>query len=269
LRLPALLGQRLKTRGIEATIRVLADDSGAALPAGLQSHVRLVAGNDAADGLAQTVREEGASMLVLGSSDRAGLGRIVPGSTAIRLLSGDVSVPVAVAPRHYVDRLADAPVIGVGFDGGAESQRALLWADQMAQAVDGELRVIAVHQPIVSGHVGDGAIASRSVDRALRQRLEGEVRRVVAECCQTDSVELEFGWGDPANELVQASAELDLLALGSRGNGPLRSVLLGSVSDATLTGSKAPVLVVPHGTAIKRAALEQGDTNLARLASAA
>jgi nucleotide-binding universal stress UspA family protein len=74
----------------------------------------------------------------------------------------------------------------------------------------------------------------------------------VAELCQSDSLELEFRSGDPANELVHASPELDLLVLGSRGHGPLRSVLLGSVSDATLVGSKAPVLVVPRGSATSK-----------------
>jgi nucleotide-binding universal stress UspA family protein len=109
-RQPALLERRLKTEDTETTIRELANDSAAALPAGLRSRVRLIAASDAADGLAQAVREEGASMLVLGSSERAGLGRIVPGSTAIRLLSGDASVPVAVAPRHYVDPRGNASV---------------------------------------------------------------------------------------------------------------------------------------------------------------
>ncbi len=266
-RLPSLAQQRLEAKGIETTIRVLADDTSAALPAGLRAGVRVVEADDAADGLAQVVREERASLLVLGSSERAGLGRIVPGSTAIRLLSGDASVPVAVAPRHYVDRLPDAPVIGVGFDGEPESLRALAWADQMAQAVSGQLRVMAVHQPIAFGNVGTGAIASQSVSEVLHRRLDDEVQRAVAECCQTESVELEFRSGDPANELVRASSELDLLVLGSRGHGPLRSVLLGSVSDATLTGSKAPVLVVPRGSTSERAPAEHNGRNVARLVS--
>lgn len=264
-RLPGLVHERLETKGIETTIRVLADDTSAALPAGLRARVRVVEADDAAAGLAHVAGEERASLLVLGSSERAGLGRIVPGSTAIRLLSGDASVPVAVAPRHYVDRLSSAPVIGVGFDGGPESRRALAWADELARAVSGQLRVMAVHQPLAFGYVSTGAIASQSVNEVLQRRLDDEVRRAVAGCCQTESIELEFRLGDPASELVQASSELDLLVLGSRGRGPLRSVLLGSVSDATLTGSKAPVLVVPRASSNEPAAADPGDKNLARL----
>lgn len=61
------------------------------------------------------------------------------------------------------------------------------------------------------------------------------------------SLEAVLTDGHPAAELARASAELDLLALGSRGYEPVRSALLGSVSEATLAESTAPVVVVPRG----------------------
>ena len=73
-------------------------------------------------------------MVVLGASERAGLGRIVPGSTAVRLLS-DSAVPVAIAPRGYTTASEREPLIGVGFDGGPEAEQALDWASTLALGV--------------------------------------------------------------------------------------------------------------------------------------
>jgi hypothetical protein len=46
---------------------------------------------------------------------------------------------------------------------------------------------------------------------------------------------------------------LDLLVCGSRGYGPLRAVLLGSVSRVVTSAAACPVIVLPRGV---RASLE-------------
>ncbi|MGH2973909.1 MAG: universal stress protein [Solirubrobacterales bacterium] len=53
--------------------------------------------------------------------------------------------------------------------------------------------------------------------------------------------------GPPAEVLVEHSQQLDLLVLGSRGYGPVKSVLLGSVSSHVLRNAQCPVLVAPRG----------------------
>jgi nucleotide-binding universal stress UspA family protein len=53
--------------------------------------------------------------------------------------------------------------------------------------------------------------------------------------------------GDPADVLTEQAAELGMLVVGSRGYGPLRRVLLGSVSDALLERTACPVMIVPRG----------------------
>jgi nucleotide-binding universal stress UspA family protein len=53
--------------------------------------------------------------------------------------------------------------------------------------------------------------------------------------------------GDPVRALeTEAHEGLDLLVLGSRGFGPLRRVLLGSVSSQLVRLAPCPVLVVPR-----------------------
>ena len=53
--------------------------------------------------------------------------------------------------------------------------------------------------------------------------------------------------GDPAAQLAHAAAEVDVMVVGSRGYGPVRHALLGSVSAKLMRSCPAPLLVVPRG----------------------
>ena len=53
--------------------------------------------------------------------------------------------------------------------------------------------------------------------------------------------------GDAAGLLERESEGLDLLVTGSRGYGPKRAVLVGSVSSELLRTAQCPVVVVPRG----------------------
>jgi nucleotide-binding universal stress UspA family protein len=53
--------------------------------------------------------------------------------------------------------------------------------------------------------------------------------------------------GDAALVLAEVSAELGLLICGSRGYGPLRAVLLGSVSARLVRSAGCPLLITPRG----------------------
>jgi nucleotide-binding universal stress UspA family protein len=52
--------------------------------------------------------------------------------------------------------------------------------------------------------------------------------------------------GDAATALAKESERLGLVVVGSRGYGPLGSVLLGGVSNRLLSRSACPVMVVPR-----------------------
>ena len=79
--------------------------------------------------------EEGADAIVLGSTHRGPLGRVLVGSVAERLLTG-APCGIVVAPRGYGegDPAGLPRVIAVGFDGSPESRRALAQASELAQA---------------------------------------------------------------------------------------------------------------------------------------
>ena len=52
---------------------------------------------------------------------------------------------------------------------------------------------------------------------------------------------------DPADILLRVSEHVDMLVCGSRGYGPIRSILLGGVSRRVVDGAHCPVLVLPRG----------------------
>ena len=55
--------------------------------------------------------------------------------------------------------------------------------------------------------------------------------------------------GDPAQEIARAGeGTVDVLFAGSRGHGPPRQVLGGSVSQALLLAATQPVVILPRGS---------------------
>ena len=53
--------------------------------------------------------------------------------------------------------------------------------------------------------------------------------------------------GAPEEVLAEESQTADLVVVGSRGYGPHRAVLLGSVSGRLVREAACPVIVVPRG----------------------
>lgn len=213
------------------------------------SDVQLRQASSAAAGLHDQAVESDGALVAIGSSGRSGLGRVLPGGTAERLLAGS-PVPVAVAPNGYAAREKGRNEIGVGFDTSPDARHALDWAADLARRSGASLRLLSVHPPIPFGSaVAVGAFGSVTVNDVLAQELQAESEQC-AEALSSDldrSVDSHLFRGDPGKLLVEHSRPLDLLVLGSRGRGPAKSVLLGSVSSYVLRNAYCPVLIVPRG----------------------
>ena len=201
-----------------------------------------------AGGLHRLAERDGAAMIVIGSTHRGRVGRVLPGSTADRLLHG-APCPVAIVPRDYRLGAGRPPaVVGVGFDGSDESHAAVTAATDVAKRLGARLRVIRVFEPgqlgtpaMLSGPAYVGAVGE------LQREAEGELRDLVAGLPEDMSVESVFVPGVAGRELAIQSEGLDLLLLGSRGYGPLRAVLLGGVSHVVVRQAACPVIVLPRG----------------------
>lgn len=219
--------------------------------------------------LAQLARSHEADLIVLGSSHRGPLGRIIPGATVERLL-GEAPCAVAVAPPHFGEPDGDdggwrplsgegedvgMRVIGVGYDGSDAALEALRGAADLALRNGAALRVYTVarkypHVPGASGDQRGPGVPTEA--EALHGILEDAVRSLPA---ATRALPV-FLRGFPADELIAAtSLGVDLLVLGSRRGGPLRRSLHHSVTSTIMQRIKCPVLISPTGVTAPQSAL--------------
>ena len=218
---------------------------------GVDADVRVCRGASAASALHALAEDEDAGLLVVGSERRSNPGRVRAGSTAGRLLHGS-PCPVALVPRDWTAHAVET--VGVAFVDSEEGRQALRGAHAIARRVGARLRAITVVKPRLAD-ASEAEATTPARDRRDPEDVEGEhrlaaesaLRRTVDELGADVPVEVEALIGDPVELLVTASEHLDLLVCGSRGYGPLRAVLLGSVSGAVMMSARCPVIAVPRG----------------------
>jgi nucleotide-binding universal stress UspA family protein len=173
---------------------------------------------------------------------------------------------VAVAPAGYAtrDHCAPAGVVGAAVVGGDENQRVARVAARIARGAKARVRVLsATESHYTRGPLYAGNLGYRSMHEAMVSFAEGALERGAAAAGEGVEVETRLGEGVPSDFLLAESHGLDLLVVGSRGYGPLRRVVLGTVGGAVLRGAACPVLVLP------RHAAEQMDDAVASIATAA
>jgi nucleotide-binding universal stress UspA family protein len=201
-----------------------------------------------AHGLHALAEELDAGLIVVGSTHTGRAGRVLPGSTAERLLHGS-PCPVAVAPKGYAHEATTEPgIIGCGFDGTPASERALETAHRIAAATGARLRAIRVFAPLAYGPPPSKGVpmGGLSYNDQLRDRASEELEEAVVKLEGEPRGERFFAVGNAAEILAEASEDVDLLVLGSRGYGPLHSVLVGGVAGRVVREAACPVLVLPR-----------------------
>jgi nucleotide-binding universal stress UspA family protein len=191
-----------------------------------------------ARGLHRLVEHERADLLVVGSSHRAGLGRVLLGDDTFAALSG-APCAVAIAPHGYVFADPVWQTIGVGDDGSAESALALDAVRDLADVHHAGIRVMAV-VPLQGTPPASVAPTDWTAETVEAMRIERS--RLAAIPGATG----EVVFGDPVHELIGLSGEVDLLAVGSRGHGPWGRLVGGSVSNQLVRRSHCPLLVLPR-----------------------
>ncbi len=156
---------------------------------------------------------------------------------------------MAVAPVGLAEGEAKLDLVLAGYDDSDESDAALATAAQLAQAAGARLGLVAVLDPRVFADYSAYAAAgyeSASLKEGLREHLEQLIEQKLAALPAGVEAAGEVIEGDPPAALAEAAAEADLLVLGSRGYGPLRSVLLGSVSSPLVREAPCAVMVAPR-----------------------
>lgn len=216
---------------------------------GAGAFVLAQAGSPAA-GLHRLALEHGADALVVGASHHGAAGRVFPGSATEQTLHG-APCAVLVAPPGYAGASRPLRRIGVAYDGSQEARHALAAARRIVRRRDDVTLVVIDVVDLAQPFAIPCEHPSYVVD--LQAIADARLRDASTTLTDVAHVELDRRDGDPVRELVDATGALDLLALGSRGHGPLRRLLLGSVSAHVVRHAACPLLLLPHGSVVARA----------------
>ncbi len=135
----------------------------------------------------------------------------------------------------------------VGVDGSDGSRRALQWALDEARVRQLDVTAIGVVQiHTVALSVPGYPYAD---ERYFNDLLE-DARKMVAEEVAAAGpgagvqVTAEAAIGSPAEVLVDASANAEMLVVGSRGRGGFAGLLLGSVSHQCASHARCPLVII-------------------------
>lgn len=135
--------------------------------------------------------------------------------------------------------MADGRIV-VGVDGSEPARAALRWALGQARLTGAALdAVTAWEYPLFS--TGEVLLPPHDPETAARRLLGDEVRGA-----RPDGIVVRehVAAGHPAQALVDAASEADLLVVGSRGRGAFTAALLGSVAHYCVQHAPCPVVVV-------------------------
>lgn len=140
----------------------------------------------------------------------------------------------------------------VATDGSQEAELAATAAAELAKSTDSELHVIHVSElgaeislnPAYSLNPSLLEEPFRELERQGHNLLNGQVRKIeqaggtVAEAHHRIS-------SRPDHEIILLAQEIDagMIAMGSRGHGPLARVLMGSVSESVVRHAHCPVTI--------------------------
>lgn len=138
--------------------------------------------------------------------------------------------------------------IVVGLDGSEHSADALRWGAQVAEARGWPLVAATTWGYLDQRHPGGEArFESAYTDADARAALASYVEAALG--AERAATVVQEAVNDlPAQGLCALAGPDDLLVLGARGRGGLRSLLLGSVSTACLHHSRGPVAIIRSGT---------------------
>jgi nucleotide-binding universal stress UspA family protein len=140
--------------------------------------------------------------------------------------------------------------IVVGIDGSEHSRRALQWAVREAALRQAALTVLTVNWAVAGSLTGSAVTypgdqeLTRSAHNAARQETLSILSAVDADD-RPPAVTVHAMTGLPADELIQASRDAELVVIGSRGAGRLRRLVRGSVSAQVSRHACCPVVVIP------------------------
>jgi len=210
-----------------------------------------------AEEIARIIEEKRIDLVISATRAHSGLKRLILGSVTERLMR-TLTCPLLVArsPGHEsieppADRSVSLGKILIGCDFSNDSALALSYGLSLAQEFESELHLVHVIEPpkytefVKPGPAAAHGIQDRVLSDLLTQKLQGLVPEEVRIWCRLHTILLE---GRPYEELVGYADRnaMDMIVLGMRGHGLVKSLLLGSTTDRVTRHAPCPVLTVSN-----------------------
>lgn len=131
-------------------------------------------------------------------------------------------------------------------DGSAHAERALDYAVEMAESDNAEIHAVHIVEKLIADRAS-GLDVFLDEDRT-RQRLTDQVRTGTARHPVPVTIHVlpaHAGQVAPAIARLAGEIDADVITMGTRGRGPVRSALPGGVTQRLLREAPCPVLAIP------------------------
>jgi nucleotide-binding universal stress UspA family protein len=213
----------------------------------------LISVGHAADEISRIVEEKGIDLVISATRGRSGLKRIILGSVTERLMR-TLSCPLLVV--HSPDKEFVAPDdqevhiknILIGCDFSPDSGAAFDYGLSLAQEFQSELHLAHVIETSIYQelHKTESPVEEeiqKEVQTRLIQKLQEMVPEEARNWCKPRTSLLD---GHPYEELAGYAEkhDMDMIVLGTRGHGLVKSLLIGSTTDRVVRRAPCPVLSV-------------------------
>jgi len=213
----------------------------------------LISAGHIADEVSRLVEEKEIDLVIAATRGRSGLKRLILGSVTERLMRV-LACPLLVvhSPEHEfvnpINQQIRLKKILVGCDFSPDSDLAFQHALSLAQEFEASLHLVHVIEPSVYKELSKpnntiGEEIQQGLHERLTQKLIAMVPEEARNWCTPATRILE---GQPYEELGRyAKAEdMDMIVLGVRGHGLVKTLFLGSTTDRVVRQAPCPVLSV-------------------------
>jgi len=190
-------------------------------------------------------RSRGAALLVVGSRGRGAVAGALLGSVSLRCVT-HAHCPVVVLHGPGPVGTASEGVVVVGIDGSPGARAALAVAAEEAGRTGARLEAVTAFRPIEMWGEAPSVVRVEDLLAGARDMATAEVSDVLgaADRPGRPQVDVSVVEGPAADVLLERAARAQLLVVGSRGQGTLPGLLLGSVALRVVSRSGCPVMVV-------------------------
>lgn len=185
-----------------------------------------------------------AALLVVGARGLGGFKSLLLGSVGNECVHR-AECPVVVVRAEANQLPHDPQRIVVGIDGTDAAHAALEWALRAARARGTATEVEVVHawrSATLPTPVAPVVMDWTAFEEAAHQTLDSVVD---ATDCGDVVVRRSLVFGAPAQAILEAADQADLVVVSSRGRSTVKGMLLGSVSQQVIHHALCPVVVVP------------------------